>query len=66
MGIDFCGQEDGKWVTTLKAVWNGLLLRLLIFHPLVGEHLRMSITGGHPMMGDWKAVDSWCKVAPSH
>jgi len=44
-------------VSTLESVFEGLLIRFLIFHP-ISEDERMIITGAHPGLGDWKPVDN--------
>eukprot|EP00287_Rhodomonas_sp_CCMP768_P003405 CAMPEP_0196728442 /NCGR_PEP_ID=MMETSP1091-20130531/9111_1 /TAXON_ID=302021 /ORGANISM="Rhodomonas sp., Strain CCMP768" /LENGTH=515 /DNA_ID=CAMNT_0042071181 /DNA_START=105 /DNA_END=1652 /DNA_ORIENTATION=+ len=56
-------EEQRGWVTTLKATWQGLLIRFLIFHPLANKSERMVITGGHPGLGDWNpGPDTFCKM----
>lgn len=56
-------EEKLGWVTTLKAVFQGLLIRFLIFHPLQNEKERMVITGGHPGLGNWNpGPDTFCKM----
>jgi hypothetical protein len=49
-------ESDGM-VSTLESVFEGLLIRFLIFHP-VSDDERMIITGAHPGLGDWKPVDN--------
>jgi hypothetical protein len=64
---DVCSVEPGpepetRMVSTLKAVFNGLLIRFIMFHPVSGEHNRMCITGGHPSFGSWGTPDQWCRM----
>ena len=54
--------EADRRVSTLKAVFNGLLIRFLMFHPLSGENERMCITGGHPSFGSWGKPEAWCRM----
>mmetsp|Transcript_3945 Transcript_3945/g.6193 ORF Transcript_3945/g.6193 Transcript_3945/m.6193 type:complete len:301 (+) Transcript_3945:26-928(+) len=43
-------------------VWEGLLIRFMIFHPINEPGARMAITGGHPGLGSWQKSDSWCRM----
>ena len=52
--------DDHVRVSNLKAVFNGMLIRFLMFHPLQHKHERMCITGGHPAFGSWGKPDAWC------
>eukprot|EP00282_Hemiselmis_andersenii_P034939 CAMPEP_0169459026 /NCGR_PEP_ID=MMETSP1042-20121227/17745_1 /TAXON_ID=464988 /ORGANISM="Hemiselmis andersenii, Strain CCMP1180" /LENGTH=478 /DNA_ID=CAMNT_0009571445 /DNA_START=106 /DNA_END=1539 /DNA_ORIENTATION=- len=47
------GGISGRGVITLAAVWEGLLVRFLIFHPLEDPNSQMCISGSHPCMGEW-------------
>ena len=42
-----------KKVINLECVWEGLLVRFMIFHPLDKPELVMAASGGHPAMGGW-------------
>ncbi|EKX37347.1 hypothetical protein GUITHDRAFT_116460 [Guillardia theta CCMP2712] len=53
--------EGNRCVSNLQAVFNGLLVRFLIFHP-IGVNERMVITGGHPAFGNWNPVNQWCRM----
>jgi hypothetical protein len=54
--------DDAKRVSNLKAVFNGLLLRFIMFHPLQKEEEVMCITGGHPSFGSWGKPEAWCRM----
>ncbi len=46
----------------LQAVFNGLLIRFIMFHPLAGVDERMCITGGHPAFGSWGQPEEWLEM----
>ena len=54
--------DDATRVSNLKAVFNGLLLRFIMFHPLQKEEEVMCITGGHPSFGSWGKPEAWCRM----
>lgn len=54
--------DDHVRVSNLKAVFNGMLIRFLMFHPLQHKHERMCITGGHPSFGSWGKPEAWCRM----
>jgi hypothetical protein len=57
--------RGGKKILTVKAlqaVFNGLLIRFIMFHPLAGADERMCITGGHPAFGSWGKPEEWLEM----
>jgi len=53
--------EEQGLVSNLEGVFEGLLIRFMIFHPTAPDE-KMVITGAHPGLGNWKPVDNPCRM----
>ena len=54
--------DETKRVSNLKAIFNGMLIRFIMFHPLQHESERMCVTGGHPAFGSWGKPEAWGRM----
>ena len=51
--LDASGDLTDLRIVNLQCVWEGLLVRFLIFHPLEKETSYLAVSGSHEAMGGW-------------